>query len=402
MKLYILLGMFLFSGWSYASPHSGHKELSQQAGCADNVLTSVHCGKTPSAIFSPTGVLWVAWVDSGHVYVSHSRDAGKHYTVPVAVNRVPELIEARGENRPKIALGNRGEIFITYTVKLAKKYSGNIRFSRSLDSGNSFSEPLTVNDNLDQIGHRFDTLVVTPDNHLYVIWIDKRDSAAARKAGKKYPGASLYYSVSDDAGKSFARNQRLIQHSCECCRIAAAYDGTDVVATWRHIFGNNIRDHNIARLQDAGRAQRVSEDAWALDGCPHHGPALAVDPQGRYHVSWYTQGSNRKGLYYARSADIHAPFSAPLQLGTVERLAGHASIATLEQQVLVVWREFDGKQTHIQLAEINASGDGLLNQRVLASSSGEADYPFLLPDNGKLYLAWQTRNEGYHLHRVLP
>lgn len=369
----------------------------QNAGCADNVITNVHCGKRPSSVISDAGVLWVVWVDHGHAYVSHSKDMGRTYSAPVVVNPQPELIEARGESRPKIALGTKGEIFITYTVKLAKKFTGNIRFSRSLNGGLSFSDPVTLNDNRDEIGHRFDSLVVTPENHVYVIWIDKRDRVEASKKNIKYIGASLYYTFSKDAGNSFGKNIRLTEHSCECCRIATTYDGVDVVSIWRHIFDTNTRDHRISRIHNPASMQRVSNDNWKLDGCPHHGPAISVDLQGRYHVSWYTRGQNRKGLYYARADKAGEPFTPPIQLGGLESQAGHSSLATVNNRVYVAWSEFDGRQSIIQFAEINASASGLMNKRVLASSQGDVDYPYLLEFDGQLFLAWQTRNEGYRL-----
>lgn len=51
----------------------------------------------------------------------------------------PEPISADGENRPKLAFGTKGEIYVAYTKPLSKAYTGEIRFARSVDGGRIFS-----------------------------------------------------------------------------------------------------------------------------------------------------------------------------------------------------------------------------------------------------------------------
>src|SRR5207249_9208192 len=66
----------------------------------------------------------------------------------------------------------------------------------------------------------------------------------------------------------------------------------------------SIRDHGVVTFNDAttpGPLRRVSVDDWKLEACPHHGPSLAIAPDGSYHVAWFTDGKARKGLFYARA-----------------------------------------------------------------------------------------------------
>jgi len=80
--------------------------------------------------------------------------------------------------------------------------TGDIRFSRSSDGGRSFSTPVTVNDNREIISHRFDAMTVNAKGQVFIAWLDKRDLSEARKAGKEYAGAALYYAMSDDGGQA--------------------------------------------------------------------------------------------------------------------------------------------------------------------------------------------------------
>ncbi|MCB1953923.1 MAG: exo-alpha-sialidase, partial [Rhodocyclaceae bacterium] len=185
-----------------------------------------------------------------------------------------------------------------------------VRFARSLDGGRHFDEPLTVNDDHAPISHRFDAMARDGRGRIYLTWLDKRDLSAAQAGGTDYAGAAVYYAVSEDNGASFTANRRLVDHSCECCRIAVDVDPDDrLVVLWRHVFPVDLRDHAIARLDsDAAttdvRPVRATDDGWRIDGCPHHGPDLSLSKLAgqahRAHITWFTQGDKNRGLYYGR------------------------------------------------------------------------------------------------------
>lgn len=243
--------------------HSKDKQALPNSCKKKSLIPSIRCTATTSAHFDKQGILWVAWYASGHVYVSRSSDKGQSFNPPVIVNRSPELVYAKGENRPKLAFGSKGEIYISWTQKLTeKRFSGHIRFARSLDGGKHFSDPITVNDHLGVTSHRFDALAVNEKGDIYIAWLDKRDLLAAKKLNKKYNGAALYYAVSTNAGKSFRKNKKIADSSCQCCRVAMAMNNRELpVIVWRHIYGDNIRDHgivNFVKRDLAAKPKRLS------------------------------------------------------------------------------------------------------------------------------------------------
>ena len=100
--------------------------------CVSDAATSVHCGSAPSATFDAEGNLWVAFVQDKFVYVSKSLDNGLSYSDPIKVNSVAEDAEHNGENRPKIIVGKNSNIFVSWTQKTSPRFTGEIRFSRSI------------------------------------------------------------------------------------------------------------------------------------------------------------------------------------------------------------------------------------------------------------------------------
>jgi len=363
---------------------------------------SVHCGRTPTAVFDNEGKLWIAFEYGGRVYVSMAEDDLESLSAPVAVNADGEEIDVNGENRPKIAVGSGGEIYVSWTRKLPGGFNGEIRFSRSVDGGASFELARTINDDGLVTGHRFETLVVDASDNVYLAWIDKRDLVAATEAGQPYAGAAVYYAVSTDRGKTFTENRRVAAHSCECCRIAAAETAAGGVALfYRAIFGDNVRDHAFAVVDAQGVTSpmlRATDDEWHIDACPHHGPALASAGAGAFDLAWFTNGEARKGVYYARFSPGNGTMTR-LSVVSTDPSAGHPSLARVPGTLLVAWKEFTGEQTVVRLSESHDDGRTWSEPVVRASTLRDSDHPFLVTRGDAAFLSWHTADEGL---RVLP
>lgn len=348
-----------------------------------------------SAAFDPqVKDLWTVYKDGGHVMLRRSADFGRTWADAQPVNQVPEEIAADGDARPKLALGRSGEVYVTWTTPLSKPHTGNIRFARSVDKGQSFSAPVTLNTDRQEITHRFDAITVNRNGQVFVAWVDKRDLVAAEKASGKdaYRGAAVYYAISDDRGASFRGDYKLADHSCECCRIGLLpTDDGSVLAMWRHVFEPNIRDHALARIDangEIGKVRRATFDDWRVDACPHQGPSIAGEKGGPLHAVWFTQGDQRNGVFYGRLGE-----------GAVEGLrqiggdtAAHADVAVAGKQVAVAWKEFDGERTQLQ-AIVSKDGGKTWSEHRLAATEGASGQPSVLTRDNRFYVFWHTRQQ---------
>jgi hypothetical protein len=371
--------------------------------CADAKAPPLNqCAETISAAFDSKGVLWIAWVNNDHIYVQSSLDKGISFSDPVQVNALPEPVVAHTENRPKIKVDGQGIIYLTWTNKLEQRFSGNIRFSRSTDGGQHFSEPVTVNDNLDIISHRFDSLAIGKNGEIFIAWLDARDVEAAKKAGLAFEGSSLYYAWSDDGGQHFHPNKRIAAHTCQCCRLDTAINKDNLpVIIWRHVFEGGIRDHAINRFSDwntPGDVNRLSHDDWKIDACPHHGPGLAITDNDSYHAVWFTNAPTKQGLFYAHSKDAGHHFSEPLNFGNAG--ASHPHVVALGDQVKIVWQEFDGSNNLIQLIKSADAGKTWTPPEVIARTTATVDNPFLVSDGKAMYLSWKIQQQTYNLQAI--
>ncbi|MEM6641293.1 MAG: hypothetical protein AAF610_15500, partial [Pseudomonadota bacterium] len=369
-------------------------EWQTQASCEAPAIASIHCGQTPSVVADYDGVLHAVFAFADRVYYTRSDDGGDRFSLPTAVNATPEPIYSRGENRPKIALDDSGRIYASWSKKTEGRFNGDVRFSRSTDRGKTFSPPVTVNEDGLLTTHRFDTLAVDRRGDVYLAWIDKRDKVRAREAGEHYAGAAIYYAVSTDGGLSFDANRKLVDNSCECCRLAAhATPGADgITLMWRHIFTGSIRDHAIAHVDGRRTAApaiaRASIDDWKIDACPHHGPAIASSAaKGESHMVWFSNGQSRRGIHYGQFSKEGV---SALSAVDGSASASHADILRTGDTLQIVWKKTRPNRTEIMLMTSRDRGATWESSRAILSTDAGSDYPFLVAQRDAATVVWKT------------
>lgn len=335
------------------------------------------------------GRLWVVDTVGEHVRVRRSEDMGKDFSLSTIVNPTGEPIYAEGENRPKIALGPKGELYVTWSQPRKAPWTGFVRFSRSLDDGAHFDAPKTVHADRAEITHRFDSLAVDGKGRVVVAWIDKRDLEAATKAGKPYLGAATYYSWSNDRGEHFVPERKIVDESCECCRIALARapDGS-IDAFFRAIYGDNIRDHAFATLPVDGGSPTVARGTftqWHIEGCPHHGPSLAIDATGVKHAVWFSAANDAPTISYGQLV----PGKPPLHTSTVATAgASHADLAVDGKHVWIAWNQITASGLDLMLRESADGGASFGTPRAIAHTDGASGWPKLVLSKHQPFVAW--------------
>ena len=302
-----------------------------------------------------------------HVVLQRSDDNGATWQSPVRVNAVAEPVSAEGENRPKLAFGTAGEIYVTWTSPTSAQFTGDIRFARSLDGGKTWSAPTVVHRDRQLITHRFESLLVDAKGRLWVAWVDKRDLKAAEAAGRAYAGAAIYYAHSDDRGATWSGDTKLADSSCECCRIALAsrQPGTrrsDVEARVRaerarprvRVPRHARKPRSNARRSIAGASTRVRITARRS----RSGPTARGT----------RSGSIRSTARVARSTD-NSRSGGPSNVQTLPAGATHADLAVAGRNVAVAWKRFDGSVTKIESLISNDAGRSF-RARAVAANGG--------------------------------
>jgi len=353
---------------------------------------------TATPAFAADGTLWVARGMADRVLVAKSSDLGKTFSVPVSVTADPINIDWGPDSRPQLALDKTGALVLTYAIFQDKRFNGRVYATRSTDGGMSFAPPVPVTP--DSTSQRFQTVGVDPDGRVFAAWLDKRNAAATIAAGKPYPGAALAYAWADGSGR-FSETQLAAENTCECCRLGLAFAGPGRPAIlFRNVFPGSVRDHAVVTFANPttpGPLRRVSVDDWKIEACPHHGPSLAIGPDGAYHAAWFTGGSARQGLFYARADTADAAFSAPRALSSPDRQPARPYVLATANAVHLVWKEFDGEKALVRWEVSHDGGRSWSAPRTVAETADASDHPLLIARGAQVFLSWLTKNEGYRL-----
>jgi len=369
------------------------------------------CAKTVSSVVDKTGRIWSAWVVGKHLYLNYSDDLALNYSMPMLVNTQPESVSTRGENRPKIANDNAGNIYLSWVTPLSKRFTANVRFSYYDVKTNVFSSPVTVNDDNLLTGHSFNEMVVTPAGDVYIAWLDGREKVAAAKQGKRLRHSEIYLAHANFNQKNtFFDNNYLAKGTCVCCRLAMDLDEKNLpMVMWRHVFGDNYRDHGLLTMKNKTQAnpmKRVSFENWQVNGCPHQGPAIVREVSGaqknRIHMSWFNNAPDASGLFYGYTDDNGSTMSTTNHFANKAMNPEHPSLAlndSATKRLQMVWREFDGQVFSIKGMH-STNGDSWSAPTTLASAKSGVDYPYILRHPTGNYLQWHIQGQPLALIKL--
>jgi hypothetical protein len=362
---------------------------------------TLKCATKATPTFAPDGALWLAWAAAGKVSVARSLDLGRTFTPPVAVNQEPLDLDWGPDARPKIAVDKDGRVFVAFAIFKDKAFNGQVLYARSSDGGRSFEAPLLITASAES--QRFEAIELDTDGSLFAAWLDKRNRVPVKARNETYIGAALAFAWANDHGGVVSQTRIAYDNTCECCRLGIAFAGPGrPVVAFRNVFDSTVRDHAVITFSDPwtpGPVHRISVDNWKTDACPHHGPSLAISPDGAYHITWFTNGLVRKGLFYARSADGGGTFSEPMPVGRPDRNPSHPYLIAAKDALWLAWKEFDGERTTVPVMISHDNGRTWSTPNVAADTSNASDHPLLVTDGTRVFLSWQAQRDGY---RFMP
>jgi hypothetical protein len=393
------MGLFVIGGAAARAETTHHHHGGQRQEACTGALLG--CATTATPYFALDGLLWLAFASGDRIFAAVSSDLGRTFAEPVAVTPEPLQLDWGPDARPQIVADKEGRVFVSYAIFRDKAFNGQVFYAYSADRGRSFSasRPITA----DPESQRFQTLALDPAGHLFAVWLDKRRRPAARAKGERYPGAALAYTWLPTDGGAAPEATIAQDNTCECCRIGVAFAGPGKpVILFRNIFAGGVRDHAVVTFVDRstpGPVQRVSEDDWQTDACPHHGPNLAISPSGTYHCVWFTNGRVRQGVFYARSADGGISFSPPMLVGTPDQQASRPAVSAVRDSVHIAWKEFNGDSTLLLTMTSRDDGRTWSPSSEVVRTDGDSDHPLLVNHGTRTFVSWLTRSEGY---RLLP
>lgn len=322
------------------------------------------------------GAINVVWEDDSpgnlDVFFSRSTDGGTTFSSPIDLSA-----DAADSANPQVATDATGNIFVVWENDTAGL---GILFSRSIDGGLTFSAPVFLSTNMG--GSVSPQMLVDLTGNINVVWEDDSVGAAdisysrsansgvsfstpkslSRNVGNSVsaqiavdlagninviwennsPGnLDVFYSRSTDNGTTFSIPKNLSNDlgDSRSPQIAVDSSGSVNVLWAANIPPNFNTDVFFVRSNDGGATFSAVQNLSSNVGFSAN-PWLNVDAGGNVNVLWEDSTPGNRDIFFAQSSGGSATFSAPQNLSSDPGLSSFAQMAADKNANLnVVWQD---------------------------------------------------------------
>ncbi len=274
------------------------------------------------------------------------------------------------ESMGKVAFKSDGAIIALFGKRFEQEknpFAGAIYFSSSADNGKTWAKPSFLHSDTAHVyGRGFFDITRLKNGQVAAVWLDGR-------FGKSIQGSALFY-ASTRGKEGFGPDKCLEKGTCECCRTDLLADPSgNLHLAYRSILypnqlmGKQVRDMVYRTSSDNGEtfspAETISEDNWAIEGCPHSGPSLAVQ-NNMVTAVWFTAAGG-PGIYTASSTG-KGKFRGRNLLSGVGR---HPQMAVLlDGGLAIVSEELAGAEPEMPAKMNHAAGGMQMNHTPAVAS----------------------------------
>ena len=258
-------------------------------------------GKAPS-LAAAEGKVYMAFASGDSIFYCVSADKGKKFSVPSLAVVLPKLGVGGGRGPQIISV--KDQLLIA-----ASDNAGNIFSFTKKKNTTGWQKGGKINDVPEIAKEGFVSLASNNNGDVYAVWLDLRNDKKNKIVGAK----------SQDGGRTWSKNKIIYKspdsNVCECCKPSVAMKGQLVVVMFRNWLNGN-RDLHVIQSNDGGvnfgKAQKLGEGNWKLNGCPMDGGGLAINKNGEIQTVWRRQskiysatiGSPEKEIGEGRSCTL--------------------------------------------------------------------------------------------------
>jgi hypothetical protein len=219
-RLYVSWTDFAASGAVFinvAHSSDGGATFSSPVAVTSKSLSTAATGSMPAV--APNGDLYVTYQDfgltPGGISVVKSTDGGQTFGPPKTVSNFFPISSMTGGNTvrvnsfPRIVIDANSNLHVVYNAitHFLGPDRSDIYYVRSSDGGNTFSQPVLLNDDGSSTTQFFPCIAVAADGTLGARWWDRRNDPGNDSL------TDVYMAVSKDGGMTWSKNFRVSDHN---------------------------------------------------------------------------------------------------------------------------------------------------------------------------------------------
>lgn len=326
-------------------------------------------------------VVWEDDADGGwEILFSRSGDGGVTFSTPKVVSNY-----VGGAVDPQLVVDPLGHINVVWQTQGGNGWNWNIWFTRSVNTGDTFSDPQALCDDTDICN--WPQIAVEPSGSVDVVW------AQALCVDCQY---DVFFSRSSDGGATFSTSQNL-SDSAESLitvpglvvdgagNIHVAWSKGDYTSGQANVFLSRSSDHGTTfAIRDLSGDQGIS-----------YVPQVVVDASGHINVFWLNDTLG--GIFFSRSVDGGADFSTPKNVSTAPGsfsatdpyvavdIDGNLNVTWQDRATggIVFSRSTDGGSTFSRPEDISDNSSATYFPQITADASGNINVVYFDEASGR-------------------
>ena len=318
-----------------------------------------------------------------------SLDAGNTWSDPIAINQeLAPLKKSKRGNDFQIASNGNKVMAIWQTIG-GEPWTGKIAVALSKDFGQSWEQIASpISNQYAKIDQGYFDLTADNLGQFHLVWLDDREEAGNTQGLR-------YAHFSDD---HWNQHHDLELTACTCCWASITSDNNNNI----HVLyrDDSPRDMMLISSLDNGQSWQKSKTAgsfgWEFVGCPHQGGGLSIthqDEQTILHSAIWNGKTSNRGIYYSQSR-LNKDKIAELQpIGDINSASG--DIAALNNAYLrIVYTTGDFESKSI-MSKISVDG-GLSwsNEQRLTRDGAEPSHPRIIATPNGFRFFWTEWQEN--------
>lgn len=292
----------------------------------------------PDAEMDRNGVVHLAYIADGDVYYKKSLDEGESFSEPLRVNTEEGFAFGGRYAGPDIAIGDQGVIHLVWDNAAHQQRrppeEWGVMYARLLPGKTTFEAERNLTQ---QPGENF-AIAANGSGEVSIIWM----------------ADSLYISTSRDGGDVFESAVAMPVDQCECCGSRALYSEDGRLFFLYRDKADNIRDMHLASVGEGASPftqTKLSQTPWHIDGCPMTGSFLTHNEK-TVLAGWETEGE-----VFIGEVDIDTPSVHHGEIKVAERGKYPVALRAGDGSTVVAWKS--GSQLIWQRVEADGTLPGI-------------------------------------------
>ena len=357
----------------------------------------ISCGKTTTGPipFSPIGSAYpnICETDRGFMMIWYEGDkhivmsefTGEKWTPKDTVVSSERFFKNWADLPQIFHIGNDTFALSWLEMSGERTYDYDIKVAMSVDRGNTWSDPVIPHRDGIKGEHGFVSFFkYLGDTGL--IWLDSR--AMMTSDGSLSSGGMRLYASTINPNGHLGPEILLDDMVCECCPTSAVNTIKGPLIAYRDRSTNEVRNIQMAFVNDTTLQYPINEDGWIIPGCPVNGPKLAVNGD-KIAIAWYTAPNNEPKVNMAFSKDGGISFCNPIQIDNGSAI-GRVDVLWLDKKrVIVSWLEEKSDNGELILKSLNAENGSISFQTSFPINSGRGSgYPKLAKTDNLVFITW--------------